>query len=68
MHVELIGGADSGDPACLYKTYNAATDALAKFEAELKQTRPTGWFWVGHLVSAMCFISGLFLLYRFFRH
>jgi len=68
MHIELIGGADSDDPACLYKAYKAAEAALAKFKGELKRRKPSGWFFAGHLVSAMCFISGLFLLYRFFCH
>jgi hypothetical protein len=68
MHVKLIGGADSDDPACLYKAYNAATDALAKFEADLKQRKPRLPFYVGHLFSAVCFVAGLFLLYSFFCH
>src|SRR6266849_2322067 len=54
MHVNLIGGADSDDPNCLYKTYDAATSAYNKFGAELKQRKPPGWFCAGHLVSVMC--------------
>ncbi len=66
MHIGLIGGSDSDDPDCLYKAYNAAKAALAKFEAEQKQRKLPSWFFVGHLAGAICFISGLFLLYGFF--
>ena len=44
MHVNLIGGADSDDPNCLYKAYDAATSALDRFKSELRRsdviTRP----------------------------
>jgi len=68
MHVDLIGGADSADPNCLYKAYANANSALQKFEAKLKQGKLPGWFWVGHLFSGACFVSGCFLLYGLFCH
>jgi hypothetical protein len=66
MHIGLIGGQDSTDPACLYKAYEAATLALGKFEDGLRTTRLPRWFWIGHLASAAMFLSGLFLLVRVF--
>jgi hypothetical protein len=62
MHVRLIGGQDSDDPNCLYKAYAAATDALGKFDRSLKVASLPGWFWVGHVVSLACAVSGVFLL------
>lgn len=64
MHVELIGGADSSDPNCLYKAYNAAADTLNKFDSDLKSRKLPWWFWVAHLVCCACFVSGALLLYE----
>jgi len=64
MHVKLIGGQDSDDPACLYKAYEAATAALGRFENGLRATAQPRWFWIGHVVSVACAVSGLFLLVR----
>ena len=66
MHVRLIGGADSDDPACLYRSYEAATSALGTFENGLKATELPRWFWIGHMASAAAFVSGMFLLVRVF--
>ncbi len=68
MHVDLIGGADSDDPNCLYNAYNAAVSALNKFQSNLRLQKPPVWFLAGHLLCGACFISGLFLLYEFLRH
>lgn len=67
MHVNLIGGADSDDESCLFKAYGAAKSALDNFDAVLENETLPKWFWVGHFVSAACFVSGGFLLYRMFR-
>ncbi len=64
MHVRLIGGRDSDDPACLYKAYEAATAALGTFEDGLRATAPPLWFWMGHAVSMACAVSGALLLVR----
>jgi hypothetical protein len=66
IHVRLIGGADSDDPNCLYKSYGAATSALGTFENGLRATSLPRWFWIGHVVSAAAFLSGMFLLVRVF--
>ena len=63
IHVKLIGGADSDDPDCLYRSYGAATSALNSFDTELKRKFLPKWFWVGHLVSVACFASGILLLW-----
>jgi hypothetical protein len=67
IHVNLIGGADSDDPTCLYKAYDGATSALNEFDAELRAAAWPWWFWIGHAVSAACFVSGVFLLFKLFR-
>jgi hypothetical protein len=67
MHVELIGGEDSDDPMCLYKTYEAATSALSAFEGSLAMAVLPRWCWAGHLASTASFLSGIFLLFRAFR-
>lgn len=64
MHVKLIGGADSDDPDCLYKAYAAAAYALVGFNNGLKKAALPRWFWLGHLVSTACLLSGVFLLVR----
>ena len=64
MHVDLIGGADSSDPNCLYKAYDAAAVALNKFESSLKSRKLPWWFWAAHLVCCACFVSGTALLYE----
>lgn len=66
MHVSLIGGADS-KADCLYKAYNTATSALDRFEARLKPTKLPLLFWIGHVISVLCFASGVFLLYMLFH-
>jgi len=37
MHVKLIGGEDSDDPACLYKAYEAASSVLGMFDDRLTE-------------------------------
>lgn len=67
MHVNLIGGADSDDPLCLFKTYAAATGALEKFGVDLKEEPTPPWFWAGHTASVLFFLSGLLLFFRLFQ-
>jgi hypothetical protein len=64
MHSKLIGGKDSDDPSCLYKTYEVATSALGEFNAKLKEEALPWWFWIGHVIAFGCLSSGLFLLTR----
>jgi hypothetical protein len=68
MHVKLIGGADSDDPACLYKAYQAAAHALNTFEGGIGRKTLPQWFWPGHVVSMACAISGGILLTTLFCH
>jgi len=67
IHVNLIGGADSDDPMCLYRAYDGAIAALNKFDADLRARALPWWFRIGHVVSAVCFVSGIFLLFELFR-
>jgi hypothetical protein len=67
MHVELIGGADSTDPVCLYKTYGAAVSALKKFDGALSLKRCPRWFMIGHLFAGVCVGAGIVLLIKFVK-
>jgi len=66
MHVKLIGGEDSDDPACPYKAYEAASSVLGMFDDRLTGRALPPWFWIGHLAAGGCFLSGMFLLFRIF--
>jgi hypothetical protein len=67
MHVTLIGGADSADPECLYKTYRNAVSALDSFGKTLKARSLPWWFAFGHVVGSACLVSGSLLLFHLFR-
>jgi len=67
MHVNLIGGADSNDPVCLYRTYDGAVSALDTFTAGLSVERCPQWFWIGHFLALVCFCAGILLLARLVR-
>jgi hypothetical protein len=64
MHVELIGGADSTDPVCLYKTYGDAVDALSTFQDSLSARDYPWWFWIGHFFAGACVGVGIVLVIR----
>jgi hypothetical protein len=67
MHVELIGGADSDDPLCLYKTYGAAVFALNKFGTSLSVRKYPWWFRIGHFFAGACVGAGIVLLIKLVR-
>jgi hypothetical protein len=64
IHIGAIGGADSDDPVCLYKTYGEAVDALDKFQTSLSVTRSPWWFWIGHFFAGACVGAGIVLVIR----
>lgn len=64
IHVRLIGGRDSSDPNCLYKTYAQALEALTEFEKHLKEEQLPRWYWFAHVISVLCLLSGIWLLYE----
>jgi len=67
MHVRLIGGQDSDDPACLYKAYQSASAPLSNFSTELKEAQLPSWFLVGHVIGLACAVSGTLLLLTLLR-
>lgn len=67
MHVDLIGGADSSDSMCLYKTYADADSALRKFDDNLSVEKCPWWFIICHIVAGLCFVAGILLLIGLFR-
>ncbi len=64
IHVGAIGGADSDDQMCLYKTYEPAVAALTSFTASLVVRRYLWWFWIGHFFAGACVGAGIVLLIR----
>jgi len=66
IHMDLIGGKDSPDEQCLYKAYKAAHAALNRLETTLKPKSLAVWFWLGHVIAALSFCVGAYLLYALF--
>jgi len=61
MHLQLIGGKDSPDPLCLYKTYCAAKDSITSLERNLTPSAFPVWYWVLHLTAGAAIVKGLLL-------
>lgn len=64
IHVGTIGGEDSPEEECLYKAHRAAYAALNDSDRGLKVPELPRAFWIGHLMSALSFLSGLALVYK----
>jgi hypothetical protein len=64
MHIELIGGADSDDAMCLYKTYGAALSAINFFESTLSVRKSPWWFVIGHFLAGTCVGAGIVLIIK----
>jgi hypothetical protein len=64
IHLGAIGGKDARDEACLYKAYKTACEALDRFDATLESRALPKWFFLVHFVSALTFLSGVYLICR----
>jgi hypothetical protein len=67
IHQGLIGGADSPDENCLYKSFRTARAALQKFKAELKRERLPRKFWLLHIVAGAMALMGVWQVLRWFE-
>jgi hypothetical protein len=63
IHMDFIGGKDTADEDCLYKTYKVAVAALGDFSARLKPRALPWWFMLGHLIAVLSFCAGGYLVY-----
>ncbi len=67
IHQSLIGGADTADEFCLYKTFRAARKALQEFKQKLKRKPLPRWFWLLHIVAGALAWVGFWQLMRWFE-
>jgi hypothetical protein len=67
IHQGLIGGADSPDENCLYKSFRAARAVLQNFKAELKRERLPRKFWVLHILAGSMALMGVWQVLRWFE-
>jgi len=67
IHQGLIGGIDSADDACLYKTFRSARGALQKFKQGLKRKQLPVWFLVLHIVAGALAVLSLWEVLRWFN-
>lgn len=67
IHQGLIGGADSADENCLYKSFRTARAALQKFKGELKRERLPRKFWALHVVAGAMALMGVWQVLRWFE-
>jgi len=67
VHQNLIGGADSPDETCMYKSFRTARTALQKFKGELRREPLPRKFWVLHLVAGAMALMGVWQVLRWFE-
>jgi hypothetical protein len=67
MHVLLIGGSDSPDTNCLYKTFRNARTEIADFKSKLQPEPFPKWYFVLHLLSAILAFVGAWEAFRWLR-
>lgn len=66
LHVDLIGGKDSKDSICLFKTFNKAKYALRKFARNLEK-EPLPWLYrIGHALAGIIFLGAVILILEWF--
>lgn len=66
MHVDLIGGKDSKDSVCLFKTFNRAKYALREFVQGLEK-EPLPWLYrIGHALAGIIFLGAVILILEWF--
>jgi len=67
IHQRLIGGADSPDDTCLYKSYRLAQKALSDFEKRFKPKSFPWWYWFLHAAAIVFVILGFLQLIEWAR-
>jgi len=65
-HQGLIGGADSNDEFCLYKSFRVARNALQQFKQGLKREPLPVWFPLLHIVAGGLAFLSLWEVLRWF--
>ena len=67
IHQHLIGGADSPDETCMYKSFRTARTALQKFKGGLRRERLPRKFWVLHILAGAMALMGVWQVLRWFE-
>jgi hypothetical protein len=67
IHQELIGGADSSDDTCLYKSYRLAQKAISDFEKQFKPKSFPWWYAFLHAAAIVFIILGFLQLVEWSR-
>lgn len=66
IHQRLIGGADSSDDFCLYKSFRSAKTAVATFKEGLRPEPVPRWYWLLHLSAGFLALNGMWQILRWF--
>lgn len=66
IHQELIGGTDSTDDFCLYKSFRCAKTAIATFKKELRPEPVPWWYLLLHLSAGFLALNGMWQILRWF--
>ena len=67
IHQELIGGMDSPDEGCLYKSFRRARKALLDLKSSLRREALPWWYWILHVVATYLAMNGIWQVVRWFR-
>jgi len=67
IHQQLIGGSDSVDVLCLYKSFRTARRAIAEFKAKLRCEPLPGWYWLLHVIAIFLALNGFWQVARWFN-
>jgi hypothetical protein len=67
IHQSLIGGIDSQDSLCLYKTFRAAKESVNNFLRTYAKPLFPWWYWILHVIAAAAFLKGLLLIIAWLR-
>jgi hypothetical protein len=67
IHQELIGGMDSTDEGCLYKSFRRARTALLALKSNLRREALPRWYWILHVVATFLALNGIWQVVRWFH-
>jgi hypothetical protein len=67
IHKLLIGGADSTDDLCLYRSFRAARKAVSDFKIRFHREAQPWWYWPFHFVALCLALNAIWQVLRWFR-
>jgi hypothetical protein len=66
IHQNIIGGQDSNNEECLYKSFRRARKALLEFKSSLRPEGLPWWYWILTTVAAYLALNGIWQVERWF--